>query len=342
MSQRDVIFYHVNRDDPKGWIMNGLVPPLVMELKVDTLEWCMTSFNKNDYPERVRTNTMTNDRYLLKTYWCGPYVKMSRWYDSAETMARVYEPLARRMESAARALNNVYRYFETYDILYALDFNANLSLDLTNVNMPKNAAATFKIDTLSNLNDKDANGDRDAAAADIVISGSGDDGDVAAADNGEFYNPVYDKLSGGVGPDGMRPQETVVLINSRLLSNTVCSDNGMEETLRDPLSHIPEDMQRRVYETIKNKTKEYQMLSDGSGRRHREEDHHGQWQQQQQQQQQQLPPKESIKTEPLLYTDTTQNFTNTDITMTEEQEEEDTSLYTVPSMSKPVPKDFLP
>lgn len=250
MSQRGVLFYRGRSEDPKDWVMNGLVPPLVMELKTDTLVWCTTSFAAG-YPEKVRTQTLTNDRYLLKNFWCGPYVKMSRWCESGEATSDVYEPLARKMESTARVLKNVLVYYRMYDVLHALDYNPNLHLDLTKVDMSVHTSATFKIDAPSNLNDPNCEGN-----AEIIVT------DPGGKDDEDYYNPAYDKFGLGLCTNDagtVERTEPMVTINSRLLSGTICSDNG--DTLKDTMSRVPAEMRKQLTASFMKKREEYRNLN---------------------------------------------------------------------------------
>lgn len=227
MSQRGVVFYQQD-DVGREWVMNGFIPPLVMELNVDTLAWCGNPLPPS-YPDKVRTYTMTNDRYLLKSCWLGPYVKMSRWLDK-DSAPLVYGPIASRMESAGNMLKNIHSYFNTYDVLYAVDFRPSLSTDLTFVQVTKHTAATFKMETPTNLNDSDYQ-------TESCVFAETDTNDM------EFYNPVYDNGPSKFGVPGQTPE--TVTVNSRLLSDNFCAED--DTTLKDTLSRIPGEMNERIY-----------------------------------------------------------------------------------------------
>lgn len=220
--------------------MNGLIPPLTMELNVDTLQWCPKPFPKH-YPSKVRTYNMTNDRYLLKTCWAGPYVKMSLWLDPV--CPEVYEPIARKMESTGRTLKNIYNHFGTHDVLFAADLNPKLNTDLTLVQVTKYAAASFKIDTPFDLNEP---GHEEKSCIYAVPTNN----DV------EFYNPMYEKSRNvsslsGHAPDG-------VTIHSRLMSDDFCA--GDTATLRDTLSRVPSEMNQRMYKAYMKMRDDYERL----------------------------------------------------------------------------------
>lgn len=218
--------------------MNGLVPPLIMELNVDTLEWCTKPLPPG-YPENVRTYTMTNDHYLLKSCWLGPYVKMSHWLDK-DSMPPVYGPIASRMESAGNMLKNLYSYFDTHDVLLAADFNPDLSTDLTFVQVTKHTAATFKMETPTDLNDPNH-------PIQSCVFAETD------TDDAEFYNPIYDSGSAGFGFPGRVPE--TVTVNSRLLSDNFCADD--RATLKDTLSRVPGEMNERIYKAFTKMREEY-------------------------------------------------------------------------------------
>lgn len=237
MSQRGVIFHQLD-DGGREWAMNGFVPPLVMNLNVDTLQWC-TQPLPSEYPDKVRTYTMTNDHYLLKTCWLGPYVKMSHWLDQ-DSKPMVYGPIATRMESAGGMLKNLFGYFNTHDVLYAADFDPNLSTDLTLVQVTKHTSATFKMETPMDLNDPNHK------VQSYVLAETD-------ANEKEFYNPIYDNGMAGFGFPSHMPE--TVTINSRMLSDNFCAEESAK--LKDTLSRIPSEMNERMYSAYMKMKQEY-------------------------------------------------------------------------------------
>lgn len=239
MSQRGVIFYQTD-ETGNEWIMNGLVPPLVMEFNVDTLKWCLNPI-PDSYPDKVRTYSMTNDRFLLKNCWIGPFVKLSLWNEIPWRDWK-FGPLTKSMEAAGQMLRTVYRYYGTHDILYAADFNPSLVTDLTILRVVEHTDATFKMETTNDLNE----GTGQTQNCIIVQQ---------ANKEAEFYNPIYDKFSGG-GVFSINPQ--TVTINTRVLSDTTC-ENGVE-TLKDTISRIPQQYRTRIAQSYMNALREYEKL----------------------------------------------------------------------------------